>query len=283
MPEPWGSVVLPGLLALALLALPWLDPARRPRTTLARGLVLGPLALALVLGLTAWAEDRADAGYQAARAAAAADAALARRLARDGIPPEGAGALLERHPPRLGARLYRTHCLACHRLDGEGGEGAEGKSVGPELTGYLGRAWLEGVVRAPRDPRFFGRTKIDGMEPLPREHWGDLPALAAFVRAQDPEVRPRLDPALVAAGEEAYYAQECHACHGLEPGELGGGPNLHGYGTTAWLVDFLRDPGADLFYGADNEMPGYADELTRAELEALAAFLRGLDPAAPRD
>ena len=43
-------------------------------------------------------------------------------------------------------------------------------------------------------------------------------------------------------------------------------------------MDFLRDPGQDHLYAEDNDMPGYAEDLSEEELEALVVFLRGLAP-----
>lgn len=275
VPEPWGSLVLPGGVFLALLALPWIDRRDRPRAGLARAIVLGPPLVAVALGAQAFLADARDDDFQAARAEAEAEAALARRLAADGVPPGGAAELLWRHPPRRGRRLFEVHCQGCHRLEGEGGGEA------PDLTGYLSQGWIEGVIRDPRAPRFFGHTKLDGMEPLPREEWPKLRPLAAFLRAQDPERAPGVDPALVKAGEEAYFALECHGCHAItdedEGGAWGGGaPSLQGYGSTEWLAAFLRDPGHERFYGESNDMPAYADELDDEELAALVVFLRGL-------
>jgi len=271
VPEPWGSVVLPGLVGLAVAALPWLDPPERPRPALARAVLLLPLAAALALGVQGALQDRADADYQAARARAEADAELAKELAAEGIPPGGAAELLWRHPPRWGERLFAVHCQGCHVVDGRGGDD------GPVLTGYLSRGWLAGVIRDPDDPKYYGNTDIADMPPLDPNAMDDLPALAAFVRSLDPTVDEPLRPELLAAGEEAYYDQECFVCHELEPGLPGLAPNLHGYGSPEWLLAFLKDPAHELFYYDYNEMPAYDEELTDAELEALVVYLRTLD------
>ncbi|MEZ6185246.1 MAG: cytochrome b N-terminal domain-containing protein [Planctomycetota bacterium] len=269
VPEPWGSVVLPGLVGAAWLALPWLDPEPRPRRRLAQALILLPVLGYGVLGALAFSADLADGDYQDARAAADEDAELALRLAEDGIPAAGAHLLLSRYPPRWGARLFEAHCQRCHRVNGRGGED------GPDLTGYLGRAWLQGVIKDPNDPRYFGHTKLRGMDPLPPEHHDQLPALTEFLRAQSG--LGTTDAALVQQGEDAFYELECNACHGIEPGEAILGPNLHGYGSAAWLTGFLRDPAGELYYFEDNEMPDSAD-LSDAELEALVTYLHGLAP-----
>lgn len=271
IPEPWGSVVLPGLLGLGWLLLPWLDAPERPRPRLRAALVLLPALGYVLLGTRAVLADRADLEYAAARATADDDARLARELAAHGVPPEGASALLEHHPPRRGARLFALHCQECHRVDGRGGEG------GPDLTGYLSPAWLEAVIREPRAPHLFGQTKLDGMEPLPREQWGELPGLAAYLSAQQgPTEAARQDPALLAKGEAAYMELECFACHPIDPGEVCEAPSLYGYGSPDWLEAFLKDPASPRFYGEANEMPGYKDDLSPEDLQALVVYLRGL-------
>jgi ubiquinol-cytochrome c reductase cytochrome b subunit len=272
VPEPWGSLFVPGLVGALLVSLPWLDRAERPRRGVALAVLLVPLAAALTLGLRAYQADAGDLQYQAAREEAEAEAHLARELARGGIPPGGAADLLWLYPPRRGQRLFQVHCEGCHTLDGKGG------GDGPDLRGYGTRAWLEGVLRAPRDPRFFGHTKLDGMTPLSGDDLKQAPALVAFLRAQDPALAPKIPAAQVKAGEDAYFALECNGCHGIDPGEVGSAPNLRGYGSAEWLGAFLRAPGHELFYGEDNDMPAYAKELDADELSAVVTFLRGQDP-----
>jgi len=276
VPEPWGSVVLPGVVALAWLGLPWIDPQARPRRRLAQALVALPVLGYVLLGAAASSADLGDEDYQDARAAADADAELALELAEDGIPAAGAHLLLSRYPPRWGKRLFQLHCQRCHVVDGRGG------LEGPELSGYLGRAWLQGVIKDPNDPRYFGRTEIQDMPALPPESHHALPALVEFVRAQAPELGAT-NPELVAQGEAFFWddslngGESCGSCHGLEEGEVNLGPNLRGYGSAAWLKAFLRDPGGDLFYCDVNEMPA-SDELSEAELDALVTYLQGLAP-----
>ena len=91
--------------------------------------------------------------------------------------------------------------------------------------------------------------------------------------------------ALVADGRKAYHAADCQTCHSLKPGEADLGPNLAGYGTSAWLRAFLEGPEHELFYAEDNQMPSYRDELSSEELDALVVYLRTLDkdPYTPPD
>jgi ubiquinol-cytochrome c reductase cytochrome b subunit len=273
VPEPWGSVVLPGLIFFVLASLPWIDE-RSPRV--ARGLLLLPfLVWGGLLGQTTLA-DLGDLEFQERRIEAGADALLARELARSGIPPQGAGDLLWFYPPRMGERLFVTHCQQCHAVDGQGSED------GPDLTDYLSLPWIRGVVATPTSPRFFGKVpELSQMDDLAPELRPKAVAIATFVRAQDPEAAQRLDPAVVAAGKAAYLEAECNACHPLTPGEADLGPNLAGYGTADWLMRFLQDPGHELFYAEDNQMPAYQDELSREELQALVIYLRTLDGDPP--
>ncbi|MGE0708904.1 MAG: cytochrome b N-terminal domain-containing protein [Planctomycetota bacterium] len=274
VPEPLGSVAVPGLVFLLLAALPFFAHRRgRARAAVA-------LPFAAWLGLLLWTshKDLRDSAYQAGRATAAADAALARELSRAGIPPEGPGDLLRLHPPRHGRALFVEHCQRCHRV---GNEVLEAQEQGPKLAGYLSLTWLKGVIRQPRHEDYFGRTKIDDMPEMTEPAaLADLPRIALYVRSLDPTVRG-LDPAEVAAGRAAYVKQGCMGCHKTEPvarekaSDLGA--NLAGYGSPAWLKAFLKDPGSPLFYCDANEMPAYA-ELSEQELDALVVYLRGLDP-----
>ena len=89
------------------------------------------------------------------------------------------------------------------------------------------------------------------------------------------------DAATLKKGRKAYFDQECNSCHQLKEGEADLGPNLFEYGSEAWLLAFLRDPGHELFYAEDNQMPANEGELSETELEALVAYLqtlRGDDP-----
>ncbi|MBL4845568.1 MAG: cytochrome b N-terminal domain-containing protein [Planctomycetes bacterium] len=264
-PEPIGSHVLPGVAFFVWAGLPWLGEKRR---LLARILVTCTLGLWVVLlGIGFWA-DHTSPRFQKLLVSSAERATLARRLARDGVPPEGAAEQVRNHPPVRGAQLFAQECARCHSLQGLPLEG-------PHLKGYLSTEWLAGVIKEPRHPSYFGQTKIDDMEPLAEDALGDLPSMSVFVRSLDPSVKG-LDPAEVAKGRKAYFEQGCGACHSIKPRVEELGPNLYGYGSPTWLREFLENPGADHLYCETNEMPRY-NELPSADLDALVVYLRMLD------
>ena len=78
-----------------------------------------------VIGLTAYAlkNDTEDPDFQAAVKQAHVDAVRINELARrpDGIPLEGAVALLRSDPKSQGPRIFSRNCAQCHRYDGHDG------------------------------------------------------------------------------------------------------------------------------------------------------------------
>lgn len=264
-PEPFGSHVLPGIAFAAWAGLPWI--AERYRR-LARGVALTSFLAWLGLLGAGFYADYTSPRYQRSQAAAAQRADLARRLAREGVPPAGAGELVRGYPPLRGESLFKLECIRCHSLEGL-------PEDGPHLKGYLSVEWIASVIKEPRHPSLFGQTKIDDMEPLDPEALPDLIPMATFVRSLDPSVTD-LDPQLVAAGRKAYFKNDCHSCHSIKLKVEELGPNLHEYGSPTWLREFLENPGADHLYCEVNEMPRY-NELPSADLDALVVYLRMLD------
>ena len=276
-----GTVLIPGLVFVFLLALPLLDRGavrsplaaqRAPLVALMYGIVAG----AFLLTYLAVRADQRNPEAQRLQREAHRSAARAIEVAERGIPPEGAAMLLASDPREKGRRLFRRSCDSCHSLEGAGGAKA------PDLTGYLSRPWISGLLRNPDDPRYFGKTKLHEMESYADLGDAQLERLASFVAALKwHDVAPQKYPPDLEEGFRLYQKAGCESCHALTPGEESAAPNLAGYGSPRWLGEFLRNPGADLYYGKDNEMPLFGKRLSDDELDAAVAFLQDLAPEAP--
>jgi len=273
-----GTLLIPGLITLVLIALPLLDrgavrsplaPQRAPFLLFMYSLVAG----IFILTYLAIRADQKNPEVARLRREADRSAARAIEVAKDGVPPEGAAALLASDPREQGRRIFRRSCDSCHSLDGAGGAKA------PDLTGYLSRSWIAGLIRNPDDPRYYGKTKLHEMESYAGLGEAQIAQLSKFLSALAAhDVAPEKYPAELRDGFKLYQQAECESCHSLQPGEEGPAPNLAGYGSPRWLRDFLRDPGTGLYYGKDNEMPAFGKRLTADQLESVVAFLRDLAP-----
>ena len=260
-----------GLLA----ALPFLD--RRPgdgwasRKPVAFAL-LGGLLAALALSLAASVADARDPGFQKRRAAEEERASVALRLARGGVPAEGALWMVENQPHLRGQRLFERKCLACHRV------GDRGRQAGPHLTGYLSRAWIKGALLHPESADYWGNSGIEGMQGVGALGEQRVQLLVELVYAlrEAPDGPQQIPPAME-SGRKLFESEGCTRCHALQPGERSLGPVLAGYGSDAWLRGLLHDPGAAGYYGVQNKMPAFGKELESGQLDDLIAYLRTLE------
>lgn len=285
LPGLLGSAVVPGIATLFLLAVPFLD--RGPSLRLAARLPwvggIGVFGVG-VIGLLAMGlrHETEDAPVVEARSAAREDADRATVVAANGIPPDGAAAMMAHDPLTRGKRIFAQQCAPCHLVGGKGNDDPNG----PDLAGYLSQGWLEALLRDPQDHRFFGTTKIDEMDAYGDREPAELAKAAGFLRElrKHPGVDPDELPEELASGREAFDDLECSSCHELAPEEEGGAPNLNGYGSDEWLTGFLRHPDAELYYGEGNEMPSFEPhELTDEDVTAVITWLRHLEtrPLAP--
>jgi ubiquinol-cytochrome c reductase cytochrome b subunit len=268
-----GTTVVPGLAAAFLAALPFLDrsPSRayRGRRGVLAALAVGALGVLALTGL-ALSHDAGDAQLAAQRGLARREAARARRLASQGVPPAGAAAMMAADPLTRGERLFRKECLSCHTLEGEGPSVREA----PDLTGYGSRAWIRQVLRDPDHPRLFGGTRVEGMPSFAELPEADLAVLVDFLYALRSEAPPSAEAGRVG---ELFEAHECGNCHELEEDAGLEGPALFGYLSPRWLRAVIDDAGADHLYGEANTMPAFAERLTAGDRDALVVFLRSLE------
>ena len=301
----WGSLIIPGIVFLIFMLMPFLG---RWRVGHFLNLFILFTGLAGFAALTAIAfiHDAHDPHYQAAVAQAKADAARVKFLAQKnkGIPNEGAAALLANDPRTQGPRLFASHCASCHTWNGRDGLGAPLKEppTAADLGGFASRAWLRGFL----DPqqieslKFFGGTafvhpkagdKIGRMvrfvitdvasyTPEEKEQMEKIiAAISAEAELRAQKTSDARDAAVIAEGrkliaDDALTCVDCHQFHTDDPVR---GPLLTGYGSRDWLLDFIKNPAHDHFYGKRNDrMPsfGKSSRLSTRELDLLVAWMR---------
>ena len=88
----------------------------------------------------------------------------------------------------------------------------------------------------------------------------------------------------------------CIDCHTIGEEEVGAAPDLTGYGSHEWLVEFIKNPQTERFYyspdnydDVDGLMPGFAvhaddasqNTLTNHEIDLIARWLRRDWPEPP--
>ena len=263
-----GTEVIPAGVFLALVALPFVDREGGKSRAPALVVALGPLLAAIGLGGRAAMNDAGNEHLRASQKAAAQDAADARELFRKngGVPPEGPLALFELDPVRVGKRVFRDHCAACHSLD------ARPDQKGPDLGHYLTPGWLTEVIRAPDSPRFWGIHDTMGRASATPT---DLAALVDFVRSlESPTAAAGVGKARVEKGKPLFGEKDCTLCHEVEGTKSGDGPNLAGYGSDEWLEAYIKNPKAPRFLGKKSRMTAFEDKLAAAEIKGVIAYLR---------
>lgn len=269
-----ATMLLPGAVAVTLFALPWIDRAKtRKASARWRALSVIGLLMAGVTALTALAlvEDARNESYQHGLVVAEEEAHRARTLALEGVPPEGGIAVFDNDPKEKTRKLFKEHCATCHTIEGRGGEEA------PSFDDYGSREWLFALLRDPRSKRFYGGTKAHTtMEPVAVKDASDeeLRAVVEYMLSLSGPEYGATDAALVASGAALWASKlECSGCHEVEAGKSGTGPTLAGRGTTAWIGRVIRNSAEPDLYGDTAEMPKFADKLSAAQIEALAAFI----------
>jgi mono/diheme cytochrome c family protein len=186
--------------------------------------------------------------------------------------------MLENQPHQRGERLFLRKCVACHQAGDKGKAGSEG----PHLTGYLSRQWLRGVLLEPDSPAYFGPSGMEGMKSCAGLGEQKLMLLTEllFALREAPGGVQELPPSQE-SGRKLFESEGCTRCHALAPGAATGiGPSLAGYGSAAWLRGLVRDPGAKQYYGIQNKMPAFGQQLTGVELDDVVAYLVTLEEEA---
>jgi quinol-cytochrome oxidoreductase complex cytochrome b subunit/mono/diheme cytochrome c family protein len=296
-----ATLVVPLATLLFFLAIPFFDRylPRRVAPALRWSIVILAIGAWDWLTWTSLARDAGDAEYQAARVQAAELSQRARQLAAArGIPPEGASSLLRDDAETQGPLLFQRHCASCHSRADSGGAGIVAtEPSAPNLYGFGSPSWIAGVLdpKAVGGPRYFGRTRfaegdmVTAVQELHADASDDmtvqLRAVAQTLAAEaGPGRSPQDERGLVTQGRELITGElgctNCHKFH--DQGELGSAPDLTGYGSRAWLEEFIRNPRDDRFYADRNDrMPAFAPRslppdhhlLTDRELRLLVDWL----------
>lgn len=297
--ETMGVVGLPALLAAYVAALPFLD--KRPERGLVSRLpVLAPFLLVLLggAGLIAksYASDAADADYQRARKLADERAARAIALFKEGVPPEGALAMVRNDPETRGADLYQAQCASCHRLGDY--RSPDGKQTAPDLTGFGTKKWALAVLDDPDADHLFGKTAFKGQMPSLTRPPSD-PEAAKLFSPMSPADQDAVAEFLVAQarGERAegtpgekLVRQRCTSCHRLDgktDDEESAGPELRGWASVAWIEAQIANPGSGKAYPQpamarelEGHMPAFEEKISEKDRKILAAWThrRGQQP-----
>jgi len=296
--------VIPGALVCVVFLMPFLG--RHAAGHAFNMIFVGFLLIALVaLSLRSLAHDRDNKNHQAALAAGRQQSLRVKQLARapDGIPVGGALTLLRNDPKTQGPKLFKQHCAGCHDCVDADGNGIKAEEVSaPNLFGYAGRRWVVGFLDPEkiRSDDYFGATNLRNgdMANFVKESFSDMEkedeedretivmALSAESHLPSQAEIDKRDTERIQEGKELmtdyFGCTDCHKFH--DKGQLGGAPDLTGYGSREWTVAIISNPAHKRFYGDGNDrMPAYAEDtdqpanniLGSRDIELLADWLRG--------
>jgi ubiquinol-cytochrome c reductase cytochrome b subunit len=290
-----GSVVIPGIAGLYLALLPLWDKVQS-RALGPRLKYLAPLggigAGLVLLTLLAFRADAHDLPFQKARALASQRAEKSIELAKKGIPPDGPLAMLRRDPELRGTALFQEHCASCHRLGNLGPP--PGKETAPELNGWGTIEWVLSMMDNPDAPNRFGNTPYKGemqslvhppADPQLARSFKQMPearrkAIATFLANEAAEVK---DPNHDAEGAKAVAigCTSCHLFRGQTDDDDSVGPELAGWGSTAWTRAQISNPGTKTTYRPEalkperkGHMPRFDDKLETDDINLLAMWVR---------
>lgn len=295
--EVLGAIIIPGIIG-GLVALMPIIGRWRLGHRFNVGLLVAVLAGAGILTRMAYAQDGADSAFQAAKADAEATAERVKELARapTGIPATGALTLLRSDPLVQGPRIFASSCASCHRFDGHDGLGGTptDSASAPDLKGFASREWIEGLLdpeRIETDAYFGGTAYARGrmvrfvtrnvLNYDAEQQVGLESVIAALTAEAALPTQVDADSSLIAVGRAMMSDSliNCTRCHAFyEAGrEDPVGPDLTGYGSREWLLDFMEDPAHPRFYGDRNDrMPAFGADgvLSEQDIGLVVDWLR---------
>jgi ubiquinol-cytochrome c reductase cytochrome b subunit len=299
------AMILPGLAFGFLMLMPFLARWNFGHRVNVIAVVTGVFGYA---GLTAWTwmQDRRDPVQQAALVRTRADAARASEVARaaGGLPPEGIVSVLARDAVTQGPRLFASKCASCHPFDGHDGLGLPlaSPASAADLAGFGSREWLRDFLDPVHlvSPRFWGETAFV-TPPEGRKVSKMVTFVTEDVAEYSPEQKAQLEKVVLALSAEAKLAHQaaddardaaliaegvellgeaglaCTDCHKWR-NETTGKPDLDGWASRQWTIDFIHNPAHERFYGRNNDrMPAYGEkgELTAEQIGMIVDWMRG--------
>jgi len=166
-----------------------------------------------------------------------------------------------------------------------------------DLKGFASRQWIAGML----DPgqisgsNYFGGTRfkdgkmarfvkkdIAGFSPEQQARLHKVVvALSAEAGLKSQRTIDERHTAAIAEGKTLIASEEmrCTECHQFhKPDEDATAPDLTGYGSRQWLIEFISDPAHQRFYGKGNDrMPRFGEDkiLSPESIALLVDWLRG--------
>lgn len=241
-------------------------------------------------------------------------AALAGFLSDGDFDPVGPRTARAEENTRLGERVYRQSCVACHgeRGDGKGPEAHRMQTKPRDFTAgiYKFRSTPTGSLPLDQDIARTIAKGVRGTSMLAQRHLSadETWAVAQYLKTFSPRFeeespmspvplppRPAAGATLIDLGKKTYEEAGCATCHGIDG--KGNGPSA-GELEDVWRnpirpTDLTRKPfksgssAADLYRtlstGLDGTpMPSYGDVLSPEQTWALADYILSIAREAPR-
>lgn len=176
---------------------------------------------------------------------------------------------------KAGRLMAELNCLACHRINGRGGD------MAPDLSwegSAVQRQWLDTFLKNPNTlrPALIRRMPKFNLSDSDRSELTDYILMVYQTPDFDRDSMPlsAYPPALVEQGRQLFYSKyACQSCHMVNPQQDKGyiGPVLTDVGsrlTAAWIFHWLKNPQA--------LRPGTMEpnqEIGDDDARALTAFL----------
>lgn len=296
--EIFGAMIIPGFFMFVIFLMPFIGKWKLGH----RFNVLFLFALLAGAGLLTYlakAEDKRNPIYQAAVKEADANAERVRELAQEGIPPEGALALLKSDPMTQGPKLFASRCASCHRYGGHDGLGMKPTDAqsATDLKGFGSRAWLTEFLTPEHiaSDKYFGGTKfkdgkmvkfvkkdVAGFDPAEKEQFQKvIKAISAEAKLPEQAGEEKKEAAVIEEGRQLVRseAMRCTECHQFQKkDEDATAPDLTGWGSAEWMTAIIKNPNHERLYGKRNDrMPAFGEEriLDDRQIAMLVEWLRG--------